>query len=67
MRPDPDFYSVEKDYSFSKVRVDRSNLLFPPGTSKHWIVRMDNPPGGVISKAQVVDYYVQNLMKVLGK
>lgn len=80
--PDPDFDSVVKDYSRAKVHhldgpsislsdsdSDDSDvsLLFPIGTSKHWLVRADKPPGGIISKAQVVDYYVQILTKVLGK
>lgn len=73
--PDPDFDSVVKDYSRAKVHLDgpsislsdtEDSLLFPIGTSKHWLVRVDKPPGGVISKAQVVDYYVQILTKVLG-
>lgn len=77
--PDPDFDSVVKDYSRAKVHhldgpsISLSDsdsdisLLFPIGTSKHWLVRVDKPPGGIISKPQVVDYYVQILTKVLGK
>lgn len=75
--PDPDFDSVVKDYSRGKVHHldgpssslsdDGYSLLFPIGTSKHWLVRVEKPPGGIISKAQVVDYYVQILTKVLGK
>lgn len=74
VRPDPDFNSVEKDYSASNVQTgdllnpkNGSTLLFPSGNTKHWLVRMDNPYIGVVSKAQMVDYYVQMLAKVFGK
>ncbi|KAK7851816.1 organelle rrm domain-containing protein 1, partial [Quercus suber] len=33
---------------------------------KHWLVRMDKPGIGVVTKAQMVDYYAQILTKVLG-
>ncbi|XP_040959385.1 organelle RRM domain-containing protein 1, chloroplastic isoform X2 [Gossypium hirsutum] len=41
-------------------------LLFPAGNTKHWLVRMDKPGIGVVTKAQMVDYYTQILTKVLG-
>ncbi|KAK4385508.1 Organelle RRM domain-containing protein 1, chloroplastic [Sesamum angolense] len=69
---DPDVDSVQKDYSFSKFELDTkptpfngSTLLFPAGTTIHWLVRMDRPSVGAIRKAQVVDYYVQVLTRVL--
>ncbi|KAL2533859.1 RNA-binding (RRM/RBD/RNP motif) family protein [Abeliophyllum distichum] len=73
VKPDPDFNSLEKDYSYSKVELNSqsssssgSALLFPAGTTKHWLVQMDRPAIGVIRKPQVVDYVVQVLMRVLG-
>ncbi|PRQ56593.1 hypothetical protein RchiOBHm_Chr1g0338951 [Rosa chinensis] len=44
-----------------------ATLLFPHGNTKHWLVRMDKPGIGVVTKAQMVDYYAQILTKVLGK
>uniref|UniRef100_A0A5B7CAN1 RRM domain-containing protein n=1 Tax=Davidia involucrata TaxID=16924 RepID=A0A5B7CAN1_DAVIN len=73
VRPDPDFNSVKKDYSFSKVQLgplsnsfSESSLLFPGGSSKHWLVRMDKPAIEVVTKAQMVDYYTQTLTTVMG-
>ena len=74
VRPDPDYSSVKKDYSFSSIQSSYlsssqigRNLLFPVGSTKHWLVRMDKPGIGVVTKAQMVDYYAQTLTKVLGK
>lgn len=66
VKPDEDFSSVKKDYRLSSVQSG-STLLFPLGNTKHWLVRMDKPGIGVVTKAQMVDYYVQILTKVLGK
>ncbi|XP_031115234.1 organelle RRM domain-containing protein 1, chloroplastic isoform X2 [Ipomoea triloba] len=67
--PDRDYISKEKDYrllsSLSSVYTG-SSLLFPAGTSKHWLVRTSRPDVGFIRKAPVVDYYVQILAKVIG-
>ncbi|KAK4799181.1 hypothetical protein SAY86_024546 [Trapa natans] len=41
-------------------------LLFPEGTGKHWLVHVDKPGVGVVTKAQMVDYYAQILTRVLG-
>lgn len=41
--------------------------LFPAGNCKHWLVQMDRPTVGVVTKAQMVDFYAQILAKVLGK
>lgn len=72
VRPDPDFNSVKKDYS-SFIRLGGlsnsntgSTKLFPAGNSKHWLVRMEKPTIGVVTKAQMVDHYVQILTKILG-
>lgn len=75
VRPDPDFNSAEKDYGLNNVQLSPLSSshagispLFPAGTSRHyWLVRMEKPPVGVVTKAQVVDYYAQALAKVLGK
>lgn len=73
VRPDPDFNSMKKDYSYSNVQSNppsRSSngnyLLFPLKNSKNWLVRIDKPAIGVISKPQVIDYCVQILANVLG-
>ncbi|KAE8683218.1 Multiple organellar RNA editing factor 5 [Hibiscus syriacus] len=57
VKPDPDYNSKQKDYN---------SQLFPAGNTKHWLVRMDKPGIGVVTKAQMVDYYAQILTKVLG-
>ncbi|XP_050209039.1 organelle RRM domain-containing protein 1, chloroplastic [Mercurialis annua] len=72
VRPDPNYNSKEKDYSSSLELSNVANLrigitqLFPGGNTKHWLVRMDKPSFGVVTKAQMVDYYAQILAKVLG-
>lgn len=74
VRQDLDYNSEEKDYSLPNVQS--SNLsnplvgnvpLFPSRRTKHWLVRIDKPGVGVVTKAQMVDYYTQILTKVLGK
>ena len=76
VRPDPDFNSLKKDYSLSSGQTGHlsnskqkfgTNMLFPAGNSKYWLVRIDKPGVGVVTKAQIVDYYVQILTKVIGK
>lgn len=74
VRPDPDFNSLKKDYSLLSGQAGlssglqaRTNMLFPAGNSKHWLVRMDKPGVEVVTKAQIVDYYAQILTKVMGK
>lgn len=73
VRPDPDFDSMNKDYSskhssdqLSNSHMQSSNYLFPTRNSKYWLVRMDKPTVEVVTKAQMVDYYVHILIKVLG-
>ncbi|XP_042068446.1 organelle RRM domain-containing protein 1, chloroplastic-like isoform X2 [Salvia splendens] len=72
VKPDPDVDSTQKDYSYPSIELSTdskpllgSTLLFPAGTTKQWLVRMERPAIGAIRKAQVVDYYVQVLMRVL--
>ncbi|GMY23413.1 organelle RRM domain-containing protein 1, chloroplastic-like isoform X4 [Fagus crenata] len=73
VKPDPDYSSVKKDYSSSIIQSSYlsssqigSTLLFPVGNTKYWLVRLDKPGVGVVTKAQMVDYYAQILTKVLG-
>ncbi|XP_058205567.1 organelle RRM domain-containing protein 1, chloroplastic [Rhododendron vialii] len=73
VRPDPDFSTTEKDYSIPDVQlglssniIPESTLLFPMGNSKRWVVRLDKPALGVVTKVQMVDYYAQLLTKVMG-
>ncbi|KAG5557032.1 hypothetical protein RHGRI_007323 [Rhododendron griersonianum] len=73
VRPDPDFSTTEKDYSIPDVQlglssntIPESTLLFPMGNSMPWVVRLDKPAIGVVTKAQMVDYYAQLLTKVMG-
>ncbi|KAL6989385.1 RNA recognition motif, partial [Sarracenia purpurea var. burkii] len=73
VRPDPDFISAEKDYTTSGVQFgsvsntpSRSSLLFPAVNSKHWLVRLDKPSIGIVTKALMADYYTQLLTKVMG-
>lgn len=70
VRPDRDYDSSIKDYSStitSSVSQIQSPMLFPLGTTKHWLVRVEKPGVGAITKAQMVDYYAQLLTKVMGK
>ncbi|XP_015866501.3 organelle RRM domain-containing protein 1, chloroplastic [Ziziphus jujuba] len=73
VRPDPDINSLKKDYNSSNVQLGHlynphigNTLLFPLGNTKHWLVRMEKPGVGVVTKAQMADYYAQILAKVLG-
>ena len=74
VRLDPDYSCLKKDYSSSIIQSSYlsssqigSTLLFPVGNIKHWLVRLDKPGVGVVTKAQMVDCYAQILTKVLGK
>lgn len=73
IRPDPDFSNSQKEYSIPDVQLGllsntlpESTSLFPLGNSKHWVVRLDMPAIGVVTKAQIVDYCAQLLTKVMG-
>ena len=66
--------SISCNSSFTRISatnaqpsISQTDMLFPAGNSKHWIVRMDKPGVGVVTKAQIVDYYAQILTKVMGK
>ncbi|KAJ8899981.1 hypothetical protein K2173_024092 [Erythroxylum novogranatense] len=70
--PDPDFNSDKTGYGSSMALDNLSipqsggTLLFPGENTKQWLVRIDKPGVGVVTKAQMVDYYSQILTKVLG-
>ncbi|OMO66835.1 hypothetical protein CCACVL1_20973 [Corchorus capsularis] len=68
VKPDPDYNSNKKDSASSNIFNSgvESLRLFPSGNTKHWLVRMEKPGVGVVTKAQMVDYYTQILTKVLG-
>ncbi|KAK1416573.1 hypothetical protein QVD17_32364 [Tagetes erecta] len=70
VKPDQDFGSVQKDYSDSTDESDSNNNIFPPlfpaGSSKRWLVRVEMPESTVITRAQLVDYYTEKLTNVLG-
>ncbi|KAG9445576.1 hypothetical protein H6P81_011704 [Aristolochia fimbriata] len=73
VRPDPDYESVEKDYSVANILLghlskSKGSASGVPSSEKmkFWIVRMEKPSVEVVSKAQMVDYYTQTLTKVLG-
>ncbi|PQQ21962.1 uncharacterized protein Pyn_26418 [Prunus yedoensis var. nudiflora] len=73
VKPDPDYSSAKKDYSppnvqsgFMSYPQSGNTFLFPLSNTKRWLVRMDKPSIGVVTKAQMVDYYAQILIKVLG-
>lgn len=66
--------SISCNSSFTRIAatntqpsISQTDMLFPAGNSKHWIVRMDKPAVGVVTKAQIVDHYAQILTKVMGK
>ncbi|KAG2669436.1 hypothetical protein I3760_14G034700 [Carya illinoinensis] len=62
VRPNPDDSAVKKTHS----SLTGSTWLFPVANTNHWLVRMDKPGVGVVTKAQMVDYHAQALTKVLG-
>lgn len=75
VRPDEHPESTDKDYSYSNSIVrnlskssresSEVSVSVPGGSSKYWLVRMEKPGVEVVTKAQMVDYYVQILTKVL--
>ncbi|KAK9153709.1 hypothetical protein Sjap_001189 [Stephania japonica] len=73
VRPDRHINLDMKDYRTENYRGDSLfNLndgtlrLFPEGSSKYWLVRVGKPSVEVVTKVQMVDYYVNILSKVLG-
>ncbi|KAL4197369.1 hypothetical protein AMTRI_Chr04g250720 [Amborella trichopoda] len=52
----------------SSIRASATPQLLPPQTSfcDHWLVVVEKPQNGALSKAQVIDYYVETLAEVLG-
>ncbi|XWS56860.1 hypothetical protein CRYUN_Cryun09bG0121800 [Craigia yunnanensis] len=60
VKPDPDYNSEKKNYTASSIEFTNvcnsgvgSLQLFPAGNTKHWLVRMDKPGVGVVTKAQI--------------
>ncbi|KAI3778381.1 hypothetical protein L2E82_07630 [Cichorium intybus] len=70
VKPDPNFNSVQKSHSNENAELGpfNNNLspLFPSVRSNHWLVHVEMPTSGVITRAQLVDYYTQILTNVLG-
>ncbi|KAL8218326.1 hypothetical protein R6Q57_021699 [Mikania cordata] len=64
IKSDPDFSSVQKDYS--DPNADTVSSLIPAGSLKHWVVHVEMPESRIITRAQLVDYYTEMLTKVLG-
>ncbi|XP_074304361.1 organelle RRM domain-containing protein 1, chloroplastic isoform X2 [Silene latifolia] len=63
VKPDPDMNSINKDYSCN-FSLEENSMLLPEG-SNHWLVTVEKPSTS-FSKAQMVDFYVDILSKVLG-
>ncbi|CAM8952352.1 unnamed protein product [Rhodiola kirilowii] len=73
VRPVHDLGSSDKDYSLSTANgwnlpnaIGSSIKLFPNGNTKHWLVRIAKPTVRIVTKAQMVDHFVQLLTKVMG-
>jgi hypothetical protein len=64
IRPEQDYSSEKKNYG---IGSHKGVSLFDHGTVKHWMVRIDKPGVGIVTKAQMVDHCVQLLSKVLWK
>ncbi|ANM64634.1 RNA recognition motif domain [Arabidopsis suecica] len=62
IRPEQDYSSEKKNYG---IGSHKGVSLFDHGTVKHWMVRIDKPGVGIVTKAQMVDHCVQLLSKVL--
>ncbi|CAM8955071.1 unnamed protein product [Rhodiola kirilowii] len=74
VRPVHDLGSSDKDYSLTLSTANGWNLpnaigssikLFPNGNTKHWLVRIAKPTVRIVTKAQMVDHFVQLLTKVM--
>lgn len=73
VRPDRDEIAGKKDYSYSNIsltdqlRADGCASRFSPSAqnNEYWLIQMEKPGVEVVTKAQMVDYYVQTLIKVL--
>ncbi|XP_047334547.1 organelle RRM domain-containing protein 1, chloroplastic [Impatiens glandulifera] len=61
----PDIAINSKERPFENI-LPANTLLFPEGNTSRWLVRLDKPSIGVVSKAQMVDYYTKLLTKVMG-
>ncbi|GAV74557.1 RRM_1 domain-containing protein [Cephalotus follicularis] len=73
VRPDLDPNSEIKDYKITDCQLSKFPYsqserlpLFPAGNTKKWLVRMEKPSVGIVTKAQMVDFYAQILTTVLG-
>ncbi|KAL1197393.1 Organelle RRM domain-containing protein 1 [Cardamine amara subsp. amara] len=62
VRPETDYTSEKKNYGIGNQTVVS---LFDHGTVKHWMVQIDKPGVGIVTKAQMVDHCVLLLSKVL--
>ncbi|XP_010466310.1 PREDICTED: uncharacterized protein LOC104746509 isoform X2 [Camelina sativa] len=62
VRPEAGYSSEKRNYGIGNQKVVS---LFDHGTVKHWMVRIDKPGVGIVTKAQMVDHCVQLLSKVL--
>ncbi|CAN8270332.1 unnamed protein product [Cochlearia groenlandica] len=62
VKPEVGYSSGRKSYD---IRNQTSVSLFGHETVKHWLVRIDKPGVGIVTKAQMVDHCVQLLSKVL--
>ncbi|KAG5398058.1 hypothetical protein IGI04_019872 [Brassica rapa subsp. trilocularis] len=62
VRPEAGYSSGNKNYGIGN---QTGVSLFDHGTVKHWMVRIDKPGVGIVTKAQMVDHCVQLLSKVL--
>ncbi|CAN7106223.1 unnamed protein product [Brassica rapa subsp. narinosa] len=62
VRPEAGYSSGNKNYGIGN---QTGVSLFDHGTVKHWMVRIDKPGVGIVTKAQMVDHCIQLLSKVL--
>ncbi|CAE5968006.1 unnamed protein product [Arabidopsis arenosa] len=62
VRPEAGYSSEKKIYGIGSQKIVS---LFDDGTVKHWMVRVDKPGVGIVTKAQMLDHCVQLLSKVL--
>ncbi|KAI4339285.1 hypothetical protein MLD38_024245 [Melastoma candidum] len=65
VRPFNDYISIGEDY----VSIGQlgSYQLFHSGSTEKWLVKISKPAIGLVTKAQMVDYYAKILAHIVGK
>lgn len=64
-------FSIQTSCAASTSATASASTSLPSSSAssdnRHWVVLMEAPPQGAISRQQVIEYYVETLRTVLGK